>query len=172
MNTLQLSVAKGSMYHLAEGGASGNIENLGITPSDMEILTGSLPWTGNQRSLITRILETLMFGALDTAGLTHFELSAEYVAAAISMFVHPTNTMVCSRWLERNYSAQQLSNPNTDTGQIESITATQIFHLVLQLQNDGFACTCRKQFENRTKIKIMKNLIKPLENQTESTKSK
>ncbi len=153
---IQLTVVKGAMHALAQGAASGALANLGIPPQDMQTIQGNIPWNGSQRTLVVRTLETLMFSSLDIMGIPRFSVPAEYVAAAITMFVHPSNILVASVWMESGrQSADALGNPVSASINREEVDAQQIFSLVLQLAGSSEVARCQQQFESRMKVSIL-----------------
>lgn len=153
--SIQLSVIKGAMQSLANGMASGCLETLGVLPDQLQLVTGQLPWQLNERNIVVRTLDLLMFGTMDILSLPRFEVPAEYVAATIAMFVSPSNIMVACRWMESSQaSADLLGNPASTSQNTSYITSTQLFALVLQLANDGQVSICRNQFEARTALAI------------------
>lgn len=147
---IQLSVIKGAMQALTEGTATGSLSALGLLSDDLKLVTGAIPWTAAERNIVTRTLDALQYGTMDLIGLPRFTIPAEYVAAAIAMFVHPTNIMVACRWLESGQnSANYLGDPSGSSTNTEEIEASQLFALVIQTLNTVDAPLFRKQFETR-----------------------
>ncbi len=158
---VQLEVIKGAMISLASGSASGSLSSLGLQESDLKLVTGDIPWAANQRTSVTRTLDSLMFGTMDILGLPRFMVPAEYVAAVIVMFVHPSNLLVACRYMESgNPTADALGNPSNSSGNKEVVDATQLFSLCCQLADNSIVATCRSQFENRTKLSIVAQIPK------------
>ncbi len=152
---VQMSVIKGAMIRLAEGQACGSIEALGIQPEDLHLLCGDIPWKGVERTLVTRTLDSLMFGTMDLLALPRFKVPVEYVAAAITMFVKPTNLMVACQWMEcGNPTASDLAGPNTSSN-VEPCMAITLFALVQMMANDAVVASCRTQFEKRTNLYLV-----------------
>lgn len=159
MTALTLSIAKGAMGILSNGGGRQILEDLGILPDELELVKQDISWTGNNRVSVTRTIDSLMYGTMDCLGLPRFEVPAEYIAAAIVQFCHPINYMVACRWMEGGSRTQDLANaggPNAETPgeRVERIGSAQLFSLVLQLHNDGQAQTARAQFERNVDRKI------------------
>ena len=89
MTALTLSIAKGAMGILSNGGGRQILEDLGILPDELELVKQDISWTGNNRVSVTRTIDSLMYGTMDCLGLPRFEVPAEYIAAAIVQFCHP-----------------------------------------------------------------------------------
>ncbi len=153
---VQLAVIKGAMIRLAEGQACGSIEALGIQPEELHLVCGDIPWKGAERTLVTRTLDALMFGTMDLLALPRFKVPVEYVAAAITMFVRPTNMMVACQWMETgNPSANDMSG--NISSNMEACQATTLFSLVCLLANDAVVASCRTQFEKRTSLYLVES---------------
>ncbi len=153
--SVQLSVIKGAMQALADGAATGSLENLEILPQHIRLVTGKTSWKANERTVVARTLDALMFGTMELVGLPRFEVPAEYVAAVISMFVHPTNLQIACRWMETGrLTAETLGNPTSASINTEPVDAQQLFGLCLQMHNDGQITRCLAQFEERTAINL------------------
>ncbi len=160
------------MHALANGMASGALETLGILPDQLNLVTGHIPWKINERNIIVRTLDLLMFGTMDILSLPRFEVPAEYVAATIAMFVSPSNIMVSCRWMESGQPAADfLGNPAASTQNTSYTNASQLFALVIQLSNDGEVAQCKNQFEART-TQAIKEAIKGGESNETPTQRK
>ena len=66
---LELSVAKGAMQHIADARPETILIALGISPETLDLVQGTIPWTGNQRTDVTRCLDALNHGVCDIVGL-------------------------------------------------------------------------------------------------------
>lgn len=151
----QLQVIKGAMQALATGSATGSLEALGILPSDLQTTLGKLPWQANERHLVTKTLDILMYGTMDLLGLPRFQVPAEYVAATIAMFVQPLNLMVACRWMEAGQpTVDYLGNPTVATSNQEPVESSQLFALCLQVVNDIDIPAFKRQFEARITMSI------------------
>ena len=156
--SVQLAVVKAAMTALSKGTATGPIQSLGLLPQELELVTGEVPWKANERNIVSKALHTLMYSTQDALGLQRFEVPAEYVAATISMFVHPSNIMVACSWMEADLlSASAIGNPHLESINRNEIKAAQLFALVLQMLQDCETIdTCRQQFETRVNMSIDK----------------
>ena len=156
--SLQLQVVKSAMTALAKGTATGPLQNLGLLPQELELVTGNIPWKASERNQVSKALHTLMYSTQDALGLQRFEVPAEYVAATIAMFVSPTNIMVACSWMEADLlSASAIGNPHLESINRNEIRAAQLFALVLQMLQDCETIdTCKAQFEARVNMSIDK----------------
>ena len=111
-------------------------------------------------AIFVRPLWHRRFGTLELIGLNRFDLPAEYVAAMIAMFVHPSNVMVACRWLDTGgtRTADAMGNPNIASQNNEPIHASQIFALVIQILDNDDVIICKNQFEARTNLAIVKTM--------------
>jgi len=146
----QLAVIKGAMFTLSRGAAYGSLASLNLLPEDLKLVQQDFAWQNVERGQVTRTLEVLMHGTTDALGLPRIETPAEYIGAAIIMFVHPSNLLVACRWMEGGFSSEGLGNPSSATAQMGAvITASQLFSLCCQLSNDVDLPAIRAQFEQR-----------------------
>ena len=156
---LRLEVSKGAMSLLAKGAVVADLETMGITSDDWTLATGNRPWIGQDRTRVKRILEVLTFGTIDVIGLPRFEVSAEYLAAVLAMFVHPTNILPACRWMEGIGSAENdmlaAGHSSDPPHGVETVHARQLFALVLALWEDSASEGFRVQFEKRVGIKLL-----------------
>lgn len=153
----QLAVIKGAMFTLSRGAAYGSLQSLNLLPEDLALVEQDMSWQNVERNQVTRTLDILMHGTTDALGLPRIEIPAEYIAAAIVMFVHPCNLLVACRWMEAGYSTvDALGNPTSATSNTSVVSSQQLFALVLQLANDVDLPSIRAQFEYRVKGAINK----------------
>jgi len=165
----QLSVIKGAMFTLSRGAAYGSLASLNLLPEDLKLVQQDFSWQNVERGQVTRVLEVLMHGTTDALGLPRIETPAEYVAAAIIMFVHPSNILVACRWMEGGFTSESLGNPSNASAQLGGvITSQQLFSLCLQLSNDIDLPAIRAQFEQRVNGSI-NSVMGDIENAKEST---
>ena len=86
---LDIRTAKNTMEVIANGGATGAFDSLGITEDDFQLVTGDIPWIGADRHRVVAVLNSLIHGTVDLLGLPRIEVPAEFTAAAIAIFVAP-----------------------------------------------------------------------------------
>ncbi len=165
----QLAVIKGAMFTLSRGAAYGSLASLNLLPEDLNLVKQDISWQNVERGQVTRTLEVLMHGTTDALGLPRIEIPAEYLAAAIIMFVHPSNILVACRWMEGGFTSESMGNPSSATAQGSAIiTASQLFSLCTQLSNDVDLPAIRAQFEQRVNGSI-NSAMGDMENATQST---
>lgn len=162
---LNLQTAKSAMRVLAEG-APTSLGVLDIAEGDLKLTMGEQPWTGHNRARVVRTLESLILGSLDIIGIDRFEVPAEYTAAGIGMFVHPTNIMVATTWLQGGTAAATMANPNSEQVH-ESVKAPQLFALVLGLRSNDDCCQFKDRFCSRVGIKMQQHKMKTSNNPLE-----
>lgn len=133
---LELSVAKGAMQHIKDTGPDKILTNLGVSPETLDLVTGTIAWTANQRMDVMRCMDALNHGVCDIVGIPRIALPAEYIAASIAKFVHPVNTMVCCQWSEVRAGVMELAGGNNKQIEHEEITSGKLFSLVLMLQDN------------------------------------
>lgn len=152
----------GAMASIARGYDDGTGSLVGaptMTKEEWKILTGNVPWIGNQRAQITRCLDDLTQGALEQAGLPRITISAEHFAAVIAFFVHPTNFQVASQWLERNETLlthSDIAQGRTDADCLR-VTGSQLFTLVHLCYGDEKREVFQQRWEKRTRQGIDKS---------------
>jgi len=133
MAKVRLEVAFGAMSMLAAGTASSNFSHMGMSDDDYDLFTGSGVWQRQDQGSIESISSNIITGVMDMVGIQRIEVSAEYIAAVIAMFVHPVNYFTACSWLARNYSNEDLASGNSQLS-IERVTPGVVYALVEQLQ--------------------------------------
>lgn len=126
-------VALNCMQLIGKGAVTDAFEALGITKDDFELATGDMSYLGADRSRVSSVLNALTHGTLDVLGLPRIEVPAEYRAAVIAVFVAPRNIHVACRWLETGVTAADI----VAGGQLEAVSAKQLFALICQLAGDA-----------------------------------
>jgi len=101
---------------------------LDLTVDDYDFLTGTKLWTAMERSQVRRVVEAAVYGSLDYLGLPRFAVPAEYVAAAIAMYVHPVNLMTACAVMDGCEWTENVIN-----GVERPLKAAQIFSHVIRL---------------------------------------
>lgn len=146
---MQVNVVKSAMMYLVDQAKEGYLGTIGVSKSDFAVLSQAKPWKGVDRYMISRVFESLLSGTLSVMGVQPFELPAEYIAAGISLFVHPINHSVACRYFERRPSSESLVRGNPD---IERIDAGQLFAMVLEVSCSSDCSVAVSAFEKKTKI--------------------
>jgi len=157
MKQLSMQMVTGAGSVLLNSSTVDIINSIGITGEEWELINGSRPWIGVDRSHVTRILDSLLFGMIDTIGLPRFELPAEYVATLVALFVHPVNYFSACSWLGSFQRGDDLANY---TGKLEPIEgfekckAQTIFALVCQIRSTGSLKPMAQKFQQKTEFKL------------------
>ena len=127
---VSLPIARNVMHHLIAADAAMEAATLlGITAVDFEFVTGSVPWTREDRGRVRAVLDAVCHGVVDLLGAPRLNLPAEYMAAVLVTFVKPVNMHLACLWCERQASAEDI----TEGGSVEAVSADKLFALVCQL---------------------------------------
>jgi len=148
---LNYVVAKRAMSMIASQGRVGHLDMIGISQDDFNKVISDIPWIPADRNRVISTLNTLMSGILDTCGMPRFPLPAEYVAAAIAVFVSPVNIHLACSYIEKPSTANQLG---TGVDEPERCTAQQLFSLIVQFHGSEDHVLARVQFEKNTRLKL------------------
>ena len=127
--------AVGVLRMMAERAMVDSIASFGISEADWKLVTGPKPWIGLDRARVCRVLDSLIFGSMDLAGLPRFRVPAEYVSAVLVTFVSPNNLMLACAWREQSPSADDLSR--IDGVGAEPVRAHQLFALCTRLHSQN-----------------------------------
>lgn len=149
--SLNYTVAKRAMSMIANQGRFGHLDTIGISIDDFNKVIGDTPWLGSDRNRVTVALNTLLSGVLDAAGVERFNLPAEWVAAAIAVFVSPINIQLACRYVERPGGASDLGR---GVDEFDRCSAQQLFALIVQFHGSNEWAEARQQFERNTKLKL------------------
>lgn len=149
--SLNYVIAKRAMSMIAQQGTLGHLDVIGLSSEDFDRVTGNRPWQGSERNQITVALNTLLSGVLDAAGRPRFSLPAEWVAAAIAVFVSPINIQLACDYVERPGTASDLGR---GVEEFDRCTARQLFALIVQFHGSKEHTEARRQFEKQTKLKL------------------
>ena len=68
------------------------------------------PWIREDRALVTQCVQKIVYGALEVAQLPRFAMPAEFIAAAICIFVHPCNWRVACEFFNGMSWADDLAD--------------------------------------------------------------
>lgn len=123
---IKMETMQATAYNVARGVEDGTLDILGLTRDDMNLVMTPRLWLSSERNQVRRTLDMLAFGSLDLMGLPRINAPAEYIAAMISCYVHPTNAQIACRWYEGASPAEQLAGAGSFA---ETLTADQLFAL-------------------------------------------
>jgi len=148
---LQYNVAVAGMKMISNLGYLGHLDALGISRADYMRFVGDAPWLGTDRNRMTSILHSLTLGSIDALGLPRFKtLPAEFLAAAIAVFVSPVNIHVACVYAPTSGEAEILGR----AGSPNSVTSEQLFALVQQLYASEERSPARALFEKKVGLAI------------------
>jgi hypothetical protein len=168
---LSLSATNGALQILSSGGIVDACQSCGVTERDWKLLTGNKIWLGQDRPVIRRALDSLIYGVIDMLALPRFEVPAEYACACISMFVSPCNYFPACSWLGTYHRAEDLADYHgtlDGVAGLETVSASKMFALVQDITGGGL----HVQFQNALKKKTGINLPQGQLFNEESKKSK
>ena len=143
---LSLETARGAMVLVSQASYGSLFQSLGVTEEDYKLTTGSAPWTGMDRQRVRQTIDAFAAGIMDLVGVARFEMPAEYMAAVVATFVHPTNAMVACRWLEHYRPSEFLQGASSSP---VTVDPAEVFCLVCQLFDDEKGGKVRAAFAKR-----------------------
>lgn len=154
MKRLNFATLEGSMRLIEKGGVDLAGDRLGISPEDLKLVTGSIPWIITDRQSVRRTLDMLIHGLVDSLGLPRFELPAEYVAAVISVFVCPCNYFAACSWIPGSVSNEDLvaGTRGEPLEGFEKVTPSQLFALLIEVA--GEADKVAQRYSKKMGVKI------------------
>lgn len=152
---LSLSTVRGALSVISNGNVIDAAQSCGCTESDWKLLTGSKVWIGVDRPRVKRLLDSLIYGVVDTLGLPRFELPAEYAAACIAMFVSPINYFPACSWVGTYARSEDLADyhGNLDAVQgLETVSSAKLFALVMEISGGGMCTPFAEALKKKTGI--------------------
>lgn len=158
---IQFKTCTTMMRALAEGAIRGDLVHANVSPADVKLVRGDIPWMGNQRSLVVNVLESYMFSALDCLGIMRYTVPAEYIAAAIATLVHPTNIAVACVWMESGApKLDALANPTSSSVNRSPVNSDQLLAIVYGVLTDHSAeCKVYTQmFDSRCTVAYLREI--------------
>lgn len=153
---LNMAAAKGAMKIVLTKTHVDAARSLGCTEKEWSLLTGQAPWKGNDRSVVKRLLDNIIYGMMDTMNLPRFKVPAEYIGAVITAFVARCNYFAACNWLENTYKAEDLGNydGSMTTGEMEKVSDSRLFALICAIESDEEVDSIAKEFSRKTQIQI------------------
>ena len=156
-NVLKLEMVRGCAMVLLNEAMASLIAMVGLKKKDWEILTGSKMWVGTDRAMVTKSLQTLVHGFIDTMGLPRINVPAEFVATAITIFVAPCNYYSACMFLGSYYSGSSLSalyNQDADTEGLEKVAPEKLFALCCDIAGSSIIDDAAGEFSRKSQIAI------------------
>lgn len=142
--------ALGAMNRIKAGALGDSLSAIGISKEEYALAVSDSPWLAADRAPVVRVIENLIHGTCDCAGIPRFEVPAEFVAAVLSIFIAPVNGQLACRWMEGSRVA---SDMEAAEGSIEPLEAKHLFVLYLKLASVN-TTDFRDSFEKRVGVKI------------------
>lgn len=149
---MNLDVARGSMRMISNMGREGFLDGIGVSRGDFDRLVGNDPWMASDRNRMTTCFHTVINASVDAMGLPRFNLSAEFVAAGIAVFVSPVNCHAACVFASNGGPAEEMGR----MASISPSTPEQLFALLVQLYGDQDRTSCRALFEKNTTLALDK----------------
>jgi len=153
---LSLDTALGSMQLVADMARKGMLDALNVSQHEFERFIGDEPWTAPERVRMGTVLHAFMNASGDYMGLPRFTLSAEWAAAAITVFVAGVNVQSACHMVTD-------ARPVEDKARMSSIDAVQperIFAIVQLIYGTAQRGSARALFSKKTGIALEKVLSK------------
>jgi len=154
---LNIQTAKGAMQIILNKAQIDAARSLGCTEKEWTLLVGPIPWKANDRNIVKRLLDQVIYGMMDTMALPRFKVPAEYIAAVITAMVTPCNYFPACSWLENTYKAEDLGNfdgSQLNSGEMEKVSNSRLFALVCALKSDEEIDAIVKQFSRKCDIAL------------------
>lgn len=154
---LSLSMVRGCASVLLNSSTSQIIDAIGVTNDEWDLLVADRPWIGTDRAKVTRILDSILFGMIDTMGLPRFELPAEYVATLITIFVSPVNYFSACSWMGSFVRGSDLAgymNREEPVEGFEKVKPSQIFALCCDIRTGSVVRPYTQEFERKVNLKL------------------
>jgi len=123
------------MEMMKDGAANGVLD---CSKAEYDILRQDVPWMYTDRNRARVALDAVLYGLLDMHGIARIALPAEYVAAAIVMFVRPVNIHQC---------CVAMSGSVGSTHSLFSGSAGSLFDLCLLAYSRGDFSSFAKRFD-------------------------
>lgn len=160
MNVIQAKTMLSAMATIAEMATPEFLSIVGMTEEDYLKLTGRPHWLASDRNRVCQSFHSLMFGVLDSQGIPRFQLPGEYVAAAIFMFISPTNIHSACSYFQNIPTNESLMRGD----ELDTYSASQLFALVMAC-NEGYEVSLfRNRFEQNCNLKLQQTM-EQIENQ-------
>jgi hypothetical protein len=144
----------GCIRFLASGSAEANLADFGVTDADIGLLQSDETWLGSDRLRATRVLDAVVHGSLDRLGLPRFNVSAEYIAAAIWLCVKPVNMMVACVWMARGAASAE---DEVAHGEALPVSPRELHALLCTLEKGDVAAL--EEFRAKFEAKIEGRLV-------------
>lgn len=122
-----------------------------LEPSQYQYLTQDKLWMREDRALITQCIHAVVNATLEVALLPRFSLPAEFIAAAICLFVSPCNWRIACSMLEGSDWASRLADGDEE---VERIRPDVLFAMVVCIYADVASIVDTAEAEVRSRLAI------------------
>lgn len=128
----------------------------GVTKLQLQKAMSPAPWIGGERAEVRRTLDSLIYASVDAAGLPRIDLPAEFVAAVLAIFVHPTNLMVACVFMEgrHNWVDDVARAANDPVQGLERVSASELFGIICEILGDVEHPNVRTTIERKMARKV------------------
>ena len=151
---LRIETALGAMRLVAETDYASLVHAWGITEEDYKAITGPVLWLPERRERLRAVMHQFASGVMDLCGVQRFEMPAEFMAAVIAVFVHPTNTLPACVIFDRPRSAYDIRGENMN----EAVSPSLLFSLVCDIYYSSDGIAIKASFEKNVGRAIQKSL--------------
>ncbi|AJK28289.1 putative external scaffolding protein [Eel River basin pequenovirus] len=131
---MHLPSALAALQLIDKGCIGSDFSANGILEAEWKQLKQETVWDLKQRPAIERVLNTLIFSSMDSAGIGRLQPPAEYIAAVLSTFVNPVNLMACCQWFDRFTPVDEITSDLPSTAWTPA-SATELFGMCIQLEH-------------------------------------
>lgn len=147
-----------AMLRTIEQYTPADFDTLGITEENFETTASQQPWRREQRTIIIRTLNAILFGSLEIMAIPKLIVPAEFVAAHVATIVAPANRMVACVWLaqerQTGVGALELAARQVTPSQYDPCSADHLFALVCLLSDTEESNFARDRFRTRLGLRI------------------
>jgi hypothetical protein len=153
MKSLRLETCIGAMRVILNQGIIDAASAMNVTEQNLKLISRNTLWQNNEKHVVMRTLQSLMSGTLDHLGLTGFPISAEYIAAALCVWVHPCNLQIACAWFGKHLSNHDLANFQNQPMELldmEKAKPEKIFALCIDILSDSPIDELVMKFEKDT----------------------
>ena len=133
---MHLASALAALQLIEKGCVGGDLSANGILEAEWKVLRQETVWDLKQRPTIERIINTLLFSSMDSAGIPRLQPPAEYIAAVLSTFVSGTNLMIACQWFDRFAPVDEMTSDLPSTAWTPA-SASELFAMCVQLENQS-----------------------------------
>jgi len=158
MKELRLATCDACFHAIINGGVTEASYSLGCSEDVYLLLTGSKPWTVDEKFQVVNQLNALFTGTLQKLGLGEImEVSSEYAASVIAIFVHPVNWFSACCWIGKTQANEDLANlgnkPEKIT-QLEYTTPKKLYALIIEIKATKRLDLLGREFVKKTRKQI------------------